>query len=128
MENEKKLSFFKERIKEKLEQIREDIPEIRYKLWIASVDACDDYNELREMAELDMQLDLFEYTRNEINPKLEQLNMNITELREGKTIVVKDPENKYTNAQNIEPNTEIMGIGPVINYTTEEIINDLDDT
>ena len=103
---QKRLEFFKQKIKEKLESIRGDIPEIRYKLWIESIDACNDYNDLREMAELDMQLALFDYTRNEINPKIEKLNIELERLRQSNRI------STYSN--------DMRG--------TEELVDDLDDS
>ena len=103
---QKRLEFFKQKIKEKLESIRGDIPEIRYKLWVASIDACNDYNELREMAELDMQLALFDYTRNEINPKIEKLNIELEQLRQSNRV------STYSNDMR----------------DTEELVDDLDDS
>ena len=91
LENDKRLEYFKKHIKEKLESVKDDIPDRRYRLWIAAIDDCEDYDELREMAELDMQLDMFEYTRNEINPKLQRLNLEMDEIR-GAIHRVKNPQ------------------------------------
>lgn len=125
MDSQRRLEFFKEKIKETLESVKNDIPEIRYKLWIASIDACEDYDELREMAELDMQLDMFEYTKNEINPKLAKLNMDIKEIREGKSIVIKNTDGENNSPKKLSQ--ENMDVGPVENYSTEEMLEDMDD-
>lgn len=112
-EERQKLEFFKQFIKEKLEKIREDIPARRYRLLLAVIDDCDDYNELREMAELDMQIDLFEYTKTEINPKVQQLNLDMDTIREAQsTYPVQEKPTDDTSPSD---------------YTTEELIEDLDD-
>lgn len=113
MTEDQRLEFFKDFIKEKLQGLKEDIPARRYRLLLAVIDDCDDYNELREMAELDMQIDLFEYTKTEISPKMAQLNMEMAEIRESQsTYVVQDKP--------------ITTSGPV-EYTTEDMLEDMDD-
>ena len=97
--NTKGIDFFKQKIKERLKQIKDDIPEIRYKLWIASIDACDDYNSLKEMAELDMQIEMFNYTRNEINPKIERLNLEIEKLRRANGLIESDKPGDYSRKE-----------------------------
>lgn len=78
---ENRLRFFKEKIKEQLELIKDDLGALRYKLYIAMVDECNNYDDLRDMAELEMQINMIEYTRKEIKSKLTESNTDIKELR-----------------------------------------------
>lgn len=114
MTDNQQLEFFKQYIKERLEKIKGDIPARRYKLLLAVIDDCDDYNELREMAELDMQIDLFAYTKTEISPKLQQLNLEMNELREAKSTYPVQESAATDSSKALE-------------YTTEEMLEDMDD-
>ncbi|MEM4385394.1 MAG: hypothetical protein QXD03_02465 [Candidatus Anstonellales archaeon] len=60
---DRRVYLYREYIKSVLEAIKEDIGENRYKLYVAIVDNCDDFEELRELAELEMQLDTIAYIR-----------------------------------------------------------------
>lgn len=76
----KRILFFKGRIMEQLEGIRDYIGDARYKLYVAIVEQCNDYEELRDMAELELQLDTVAYTRDLIR-QLEENNIDIKEVR-----------------------------------------------
>ena len=78
----KQLNFFKNRILQQLEGIRGDIGELRYELYIKMVEACDNIDELKEMCELEMQIDFLNYTKGNIINKLEQENITVRELKE----------------------------------------------
>lgn len=75
------IQFYKERIREKLLDLRDDIGEMRFKLYMAFVAECESYSELREMAEMEMQIELIEYTKTEIKQKLKDCNVCLDELR-----------------------------------------------
>ena len=51
-DNQKKLEFIRNKIKEQLKEIRSDLGERRYQLYIDFVDATDCMDELRDMADL----------------------------------------------------------------------------
>ena len=127
MENDKRLEYFKKHIKEKLESVKDDIPDRRYRLWIAAIDDCEDYDELREMAELDMQLDMFEYTRNEINPKLQRLNLEMDEIRGAKTMQEPSKTTGKTLGTNEFSSLTMPDSDDDEEYTTGEMLEDLDD-
>lgn len=76
-----KLIYFKEKIKKELDSIKDEIGELRYNLYINMVDTCNNYDELREMAELELQIDFLKYTKEAIKDKLQQRDVNINDLR-----------------------------------------------
>ena len=78
----KQLNFIKNKIKSQLDDIRSDIGELRYDLYIKMVDGCDDYYQLLEMAELELQIDYLNYTNNNIINKLEEENTTVKDLRQ----------------------------------------------
>ena len=93
--SEKQLQFFKNYIKEKLNTIKDDIGQIRYKLYVAMVEECNDYDELREMAELEMQIDMIAYTNGELANKLKELNTDFETIKNiDSTIEYKITEEK----------------------------------
>lgn len=78
---EKQLEFFKEKIIQTLSEVRNDIGETRYSLYVQMVLQCNDYDELKEMAELEMQLDSIAYTKQSIKDKLTKQSVDIKDLR-----------------------------------------------
>lgn len=77
----RQLAYFKEKIKRELEKIRDDIGDVRYNLYVATVDQCDNYEDLREMAELEMQLDFIKYAKTSIKDRLQEKYVDIQDLR-----------------------------------------------
>lgn len=77
---QKRLDYFKGKIRNTLELIRDDLGETRYELYMAMVDKCNDYAELREMAELEMQLEFIEYARGNIQEPLRDRQVDISDL------------------------------------------------
>ena len=63
LNNEAQLAFFKERVKNRIEELRPYISDVKYRLYITMIEDCNSIDELREMAELDLQLNLIKYTR-----------------------------------------------------------------
>ena len=81
LDKEKGVEFLKNRILNWLNQVKDLLGPYRYRLFVAMVEECNDFDELRDMAELDLQMDLFDYVRDEIEPKLEELNLSLSDLR-----------------------------------------------
>lgn len=79
--NQKAIDFLKNRIRSRLAEVADQMGKYRFRLYMAMVDECNDFDELKEMAELDLQMDLFDYVRNEINPMLDEMNMSIADVR-----------------------------------------------
>lgn len=77
---QRRLQYFKVKIKDTLAKIADDIGKLRYELYVAMVDKCDDYSELREMAELEMQLQFIEYTKGNIEQPLRDRQVDISDL------------------------------------------------
>lgn len=76
----KRLNYFKNKIRMSLEKIKDDLGDLRYELYLTMVDRCDDYKELREMAELEMQLEFIEYTRGQIMKPINDRQIDISDL------------------------------------------------
>lgn len=77
----KRIQFYKELIKHKLDSIKDIIGDLKYRVYLGVVEECDDYNELREMAELDMHIEFVEYIKKYILDKLSEDNVSIDDLR-----------------------------------------------
>ena len=76
---ERKIQFFKDKITARLEELRDFMPEIKYKLYKTMIEDCDSYDEIKEMAELDLQFNMIKYV-NELKDKLKDNNTNLEEL------------------------------------------------
>ena len=81
MNNQKGIDFLKNRIKERLLSVADQMGRQRYRLYLAMVEECNDFEDLKEMAELDLQMELFDYIKNEITPRLDEMNMSISDIR-----------------------------------------------
>lgn len=111
-DNQKKLEFIRNRIKEQLKEIRLDLGERRYQLYIDFVDATDCMDELRDMADLELQIDLAKYSRN-IKEKLNAKGVTIGSIEESlegaKEIDYDNYNSEYT--EDIEEETaEELGL------------------
>ena len=107
--DERKIQFFKDKITARLEELRDLMPEIKYKLYRTMIEDCDSYDEIREMAELDLQFNMIKYV-NELKDKLKDNNTNIEELeavtnknvRASKLVVITPkPKSQLTNAEKL---------------------------
>ena len=96
--DEQKLNFYKNRILEKLELIRNDMSPEKYKYFTSMVLECDRYEELREMSEMDMQIEFINYTRTEIIDKLAQQGLTIEDARR-----LQEERNNAADLQLITP-------------------------
>ncbi|MBR1455431.1 MAG: hypothetical protein IJ593_12440 [Lachnospiraceae bacterium] len=81
MDNKAGIEYFKNRIKEKINKVQDQMGKYQYKLAIATIDACQNYEDLKDMAELSMQMEFFEYVKDEINPMLEAMNTDLASIR-----------------------------------------------
>lgn len=75
-------SYYKEKIIEKLNLIRDDIGEARYLLYSDTVDDCDDIEMLKQMYEIDMQIGYIRYVREQISDKINKLGYTISDIEE----------------------------------------------
>lgn len=104
--SDQRLQFYKARIKEKLADIKDDLGPLRFKLYNAMVDECDDYEELREMAELEMQLELLDYTRNEITGRLLAEQINIADIKKAANNIDTSSKSIVYNQDDLEDDLE----------------------
>ena len=54
---DRKIVFFKNYIKSQIASLRDSLGEARYNLYLATVDSIEDYEELKELAELELQIE-----------------------------------------------------------------------
>ena len=115
---ERKIQFFKNKITARLEELRDFMPEIKYKLYKTMIDDCDSYEEIREMAEMDLQLNMIHYV-NELKGKLKDNNTNLEELeavtnkntRASKLLVIAPkPKSQLSDAEKLA-NIDISTLG-----------------
>lgn len=78
---DKRIEFYKGIVKEKIEQIKEMLPDIKYRLYMTIVEACDDLDKIKQMADFDMQIEMLEYIR-KINNEMDLAETTIEELEE----------------------------------------------
>lgn len=78
---DKKLDFFKNRIRHILEEYKDELGDLRYRLYMEMVNQSNNYEEIKEMADLEMQVDLLEYTKNNIKNPLKKMNVEIKDIK-----------------------------------------------
>ena len=100
-----KVLFFKNKIKNRIEELKPFMSDLKYKLYISMIEDCDNLEEIREMAELDLQFNMIKYVR-DLDNKLKLSDTNIEELeavanRNNRAIklTVIAPKKKKTNRQ-----------------------------
>lgn len=96
----KRIQFYKELIKHKLDGIRDIIGDLKYRVYLGVVEECNDYNELREIAELDMHIEFVEYVKKHILDKLNEDEVSIDDLREyyyGESMEYSEAEVVFSN-------------------------------
>lgn len=107
-----KVKYFRSRIISRLKDYESDIGPT-FRLYMDSVMECNDLEELKEMAELDMQLDYFDYIR-DLNSKLEMFGVSLDDI-------------KRENAKSKEASNDLGDFGDFGDITDEDI-DSLDDT
>lgn len=78
----RQLNYFREKIQRDLAEIRGDIGEVRYKSYISMANECNDYEQLKEMADLGLQIQMVYYIRTSIRERLQQLGISLEDLIE----------------------------------------------
>jgi len=76
---DKKIQFFKNKIIARLDELKPFMSDVKYRLYISIINDCTNIDDIRDMAELDMQFNMIKYV-NEIADKLKLSNTNIGEL------------------------------------------------
>lgn len=110
---EKRVQFFKNKITARLEELRDYMPDLRYRLYKTMIDDCNSYDEIREMAELDLQFNMIKYV-NELKDKLKVNNTNLEELE------------AITSNNTKSPKLAVIAPKPKSELTNEQKINDID--
>ena len=77
--NVNKIEFFRNKIKQNIDSIKTAISEVRYELYMAMIEDCESYSELRDMADIELQLNMIKYAK-ELENKLRINNIDINEL------------------------------------------------
>lgn len=75
------LAYFKEKLNKQLDSVKELLGEYRYKVFHIMVDECEDYDALRMMADIEMQLDSLEYEKKRVKDRLERKDVSIKDIR-----------------------------------------------
>lgn len=96
--DEQKINFYKNRILKKLELIKDDMSPEKYKYFTSMVLDCDRYEELREMSEMDMQIEFINYTRTEIIDKLAEQGLTLEDAKR-----LQEERNNAADLQLITP-------------------------
>ena len=77
--DEQRIIFLKKRILNRLEEVQECMSNTKYKLYKTMVNDCNSFDEIREIAELDMQLGLIDYVR-KLKYSLDENNISIGDI------------------------------------------------
>ena len=77
--DEQRIIFLKKRILNRLEEVQECMSNTKYKLYKTIVNDCNSFDEIREIAELDMQLGLIDYVR-KLKYSLDENNISIDDI------------------------------------------------
>lgn len=75
------LAYFKEKLNKQLDSVKELLGEYRYKVFHMMVNECEDYDELRMMADIEMQLDSLEYEKKRVKDRLDRKDVSIKDIR-----------------------------------------------
>ena len=80
LENTQAIQFLKNKIKDRLTEVKDQMG-YSYKIHMALVDSCNNIEKLKEMAELDLQMDQFKYIKDEIESRLNSLGLDISNIQ-----------------------------------------------
>ena len=86
---DRKIVFFKNYIKSQIASLRDSLGEARYNLYLATVDSIEDYEELKELAELELQIEYAKYMENNVLKPLKDSGRDLKSLK-GTTEEVKE--------------------------------------
>ena len=139
--NQIRMDFFRDRIRKKLSEIKDSIGEENYEAYCRIADECGDYDELRSLADLELQVEMANYIKHEILNKLNEDNVTIDELIEVNNNtkieihINKIDNNKDSNSEDIEDsgNTEednlcsaMIAMEAIKQLAKEEVEEELD--
>ncbi len=77
-----KIKFMRELIKDRLSKVREQITEEAYLLYCSMVDDCSDYEELKPMADIELQVGYIEYINIDIVKRLKDMGYDLANVSE----------------------------------------------
>lgn len=109
--NHNKMKFYKDRIISKIDEIKDSITDTKYRLYKSMIDNCDDYEELLNLAEIELQIEMFVYIE-ELHNKLEKMGTSVDELKSAgesknnKQLVIISSKNRVKTSDNIELSNE----------------------
>lgn len=75
-----RIEYYRERICNRLAEVSDIIGEAKYLLYCSTVNECEDFSTLRDMAELDMQIEFIAYVEEQINSKLNKFGYSISDI------------------------------------------------
>ena len=115
------LDFFKNKIKSKLLELKPNMSDIKYRLYLSMIDECESFEEIRDIAELDLQFDLIKYIK-DIDSKLKLSDTDISELE-----AVANRNSRAAKLAIIKPNNESEAQSKINSIDFSDILSDLDD-
>lgn len=77
--NSIKIQFFKDKIANRLTELKPYMSDVKYRMYMSIIKDCKDLDELREMAEMDLQFNMVQYI-SEITDKIKLSDTSIDEL------------------------------------------------
>lgn len=127
---EEQLKFYRTRIIQRIQGYADDIGPT-YRLYVDSVLACDDLEQLKEMAELDLQLEYFEYIR-KINSELKVFGVSLDDIQRKNNADNESNQESYgidSIGQVSESDIDLSGVGSDYDeeYDTDESGDDEED-
>lgn len=114
--NSKRIQFFKDKIKHRLTELRPYMSDVKYRMYMSVIGDCNDLDELREMAEMDLQFNMVKYL-NELTDKIKLSDTSIDELeavinqnaRAAKlTVIMPKKREKQTYEEVVENIDEVL--------------------
>ena len=114
--NSKRIQFFKDKIKHRLTELRPYMSDVKYRMYMSVIGDCKDLDELREMAEMDLQFNMVKYL-NELTDKIKLSDTSIDELeavinqnaRAAKlTVIMPKKREKQTYEEVVENIDEVL--------------------
>ena len=118
-EQDKALMFMKNRIREKINLIKDKMSDMKYRLYMVKIDSAKTIDEVRAISEIQSQLDFIEYLK-KIDTQIKSLDTNVDDIEQTN---LKD--SAITRFSIIEPSSNKKNIKPSVD--TIDLLNDLND-
>ena len=116
---DKALLFMKDRIREKINLIKNRMSDMKYRLYTIKIDSAKTIDEVRAISEIQSQLDFIEYLK-KIDTQIKSLDTNVDDIEQTN---LKD--SAITRFSIIEPSSNKKNVKPSID--TIDLLNDLND-